>query len=86
MSEPGKRKVVGEITHYFPHVSAAVVKLSAALKVGDRVKIVGGGNEFEQEVASMQIDRKPIEEAKKGDEVGLEVTEKAREGYKVYVV
>lgn len=86
MNEPSKEKVIGEITHYFPHVSAAVVKLTGALKVGDRVKIVGGGNEFEQEVTSMQIDRSPIEAAKKGDEVGLEVTEKAREGYKVYIV
>lgn len=84
MDEPKKEKVIGEITHYFPHVSAAVVKLSAPLKVGDRVKIVGGGNEFEEEVASMQIDRKPIEGAKSGDEVGLEVKEKVREGYKVY--
>ena len=84
MGETKKEKVIGEITHYFPHVSAAVVKLSAPLKIGDRIKVVGGGNEFEQEVASMQIDRKPIEDAKKGDEVGLEVTDKAREGYKVY--
>jgi len=84
MSEPSKEKVIGKITHYFPHVSAAVVKLSTTLKAGDRIKIVGGGNEFEQEVTSMQIDRSPIEEAKKGDEVGLYVSEKVREGYKVY--
>lgn len=86
MGEPKEGKVVGEITHYFPHVSAAVVKLSAPLKVGDRIKVVGGGNEFEQEVSSMQVDRKPIEEADKGDEIGLEVSEKVREGYKVYSV
>jgi len=86
MSESEKGKLVGEITHYFPHVSAAVVKLSSPLKVGDRVRIVGGGNEFEQEVASMQIDHEPIEEAKSGDEVGLGVSDKVREGYEVFVV
>lgn len=86
MNEPNKGKIIGEITHYFPHVSAAVVKLNDVLKVGDQVKIVGGGNEFEQEVTSMQIDRSPIEAAKKGDEVGIQVREKVREGYKVYIV
>jgi translation elongation factor EF-1alpha len=86
MDEPKKEDSIGEITHYFPNVSAAVVKLFAPLKVGDRIKIAGGGNEFEQEVTSMQIDRNSIEEAKKGDEVGLQVSEKVREGYKVYAV
>jgi len=80
-------KLVGEVTHFFPHVSAAVVKLKSPLKIGDKIKIVGGKEgEFEQEVTSMQIDRQPIEKGKTGDEVGLEVIKKVHEGNKVYLM
>lgn len=80
-------KLVGVITHFFPHVSAAVVKLEAALKKGDRIKIVAAnGNEFEQEVSSIQIDRVEIEEAKAGDEVGMKVDQKVHEGMKVFKI
>ncbi|TSC94684.1 MAG: hypothetical protein Athens101428_199 [Candidatus Berkelbacteria bacterium Athens1014_28] len=83
MSE--SEKLVGIVSHYFPHVSACVVKLEIPLKVGDKIKIVGGGEELEETVESMQIDRKPIEEGKVGDEIGLSVTGKVREGYKIYL-
>ncbi|MFA5157973.1 MAG: hypothetical protein WC451_02165 [Patescibacteria group bacterium] len=80
-------KLVGAITHFFPHVSAAVVKLESELKKGDRVKIVAAnGDEFEQEVSSIQIDRVEIEEAKSGDEVGMKVDQKVHEGMKVYKI
>jgi len=78
---------LGEITHYFPKAGAAVIKLEKSLKVGDKVKIVGGKvGEFEQVVSSIQIDRQPIEEGKVGDEVGVAVDQPVKEGYKVYSV
>jgi putative protease len=67
-------------------VNAAAIKLGAPLKVGDKIKIKGGETEFEQEVESMQINRKPIQAAKKGDEVGILLKDKARKGYKVFKV
>jgi putative protease len=78
-------KPIGEITNYFEHVGVAAIKLSAGLKSGDKVHIVGGEDtDFEQDVGSMQIQHKKIEKAKKGDEIGLKVDEKVRKGYKVY--
>ncbi|MCX6810708.1 MAG: U32 family peptidase C-terminal domain-containing protein [Candidatus Berkelbacteria bacterium] len=85
--EKEEGKLVGEITHFFPHVSAAVLKVKSPLKVGDRIKVVApGGVEFEQEISSMQIDRNEIEEAKVGDEIGLKVDQKVHEGCKVYIL
>lgn len=79
-------KLVGVITHFFPHVSAAVLKVESPLKVGDKVKIVApNGKEFEQEISSMQIDRADIAEAKAGDEIGIKVDEKVHEGCKIYL-
>ena len=77
-------KEIGEVSDFFAQVNAAAIKLSAPLKVGDKIKVKGGENEFEQVVESMQIDRKPIKEAKKGDEVGILLKDKARKGYKIF--
>jgi translation elongation factor EF-Tu-like GTPase len=79
-------KQIGVVTDFFSQVNAAAIKLSAPLKVGDKIKFVGGENEFEQVVGSMQIDRKPIQAAKKGDEVGILTKEKVRKDYKVFKV
>jgi len=77
-------KLIGEVTHYFPHVQAAVIKLSAPLTIGDTVKIKGYTTDLSQAVTSMQIDRVGITSAKKGDEIGLQVSSRVRQGDKVY--
>ena len=77
-------KQIGEITNYFRNVKAAAILLSAPLKVGDKIKIKGGEKEFEMQVKSMQIDRKEVKEAKKGEEIGLLVPEDVHRGYKIF--
>lgn len=80
-------KPIGEISHYFSNIKVAVIKLSSPLKEGDTIRIIGGEEtDFNQEVASMQIEHEKVKSAKKGDAVGLKVKEKVREGYKVYKV
>ena len=79
-----KEKEIGAISNYFEHVQAAAIKLKTGLKVGDTIHIKGGEVDVEQKIDSMQIDRKPVKKAKKGDEVGIKVEQKVRKGYKVY--
>ena len=80
-------KPIGKISHYFSNIEVAVVELTAPLKVGDTIRVVGGQEtDFEQEVDSMQIDHKEVKVAKKGDGVGMKVKEKVHEGYKVYKI
>lgn len=74
-----KVNVIGVVTHYFPKVNAAVIKLKKPLSVGDTVTIKGSTTQFEQKIESMQIDHAPITKAKKGDEIGLQVKERVRE-------
>ena len=71
---------IGEITHYFDKIGVAIVKLSAPLKVGDTIKVKGATTDFEQTVDSMQVDHREVESAKSGDELGIKVADKAREG------
>ena len=78
--------VIGTVTHYFPYVQAAVVKLKAPLLQGDTVKIKGHTTDLTQAVTSMQIDRVDINQAKKGDEIGILVNSRVRQHDIVYKV
>tara|TARA_Y100000310_G_scaffold159635_1_gene159353 strand:- start:75 stop:398 length:324 start_codon:yes stop_codon:yes gene_type:complete len=77
-------KQIGTVSNYFDHVKAAAIKLTTALKVGDKIKLQGGETEFEQEIKEMQINRENVDKAKKGDEIGVIVSQKVRKGYKVF--
>jgi len=79
-----KEKQIGEVTNFFEHVNAAAIKLTAPLKIGETIEFRGGEIDFEQKVESMQIQRKSVKEAKKGDEIGILVKGKVRKGYKVF--
>ncbi len=79
-----KERVLGKITHYFPKVRAAVIKLVAPLTVGDVIKIKGHTTNFQQAITSLQIDRVPIDQAKKGQEIGLLVNSRVRQHDVVY--
>jgi hypothetical protein len=74
---------LGEITHYFPKVRAAVIKLKEPLGVGDKIKIKGHTSDFTQTIKSLQIDRVDINAAQKGDEIGFQVESRVRRGDKV---
>ena len=80
-------KQIGVVVHYFGKIGVAVVKLDkGGLSVGDTMKIVGHGNEFSQEVTSMQVEHESIKTAKKGEEFGLKVDQKTKKGDIVYKV
>ena len=82
-----KDKPIGKVNHYFDNIQVAVIDLDSGLKVGDKIRIVGGEEtDFEQEIDSMEVDHEKIKKAKKGSSVGTKVKEKVREGYKVYKV
>jgi len=83
-----EEKPIGKVTHYFGNINVAIIKLiNGNVKIGDKINFKGGEDtDFEQEIGSMQIDHKDIEEAKKGEEFGMKVDQKVREGYEVYLV
>jgi len=81
-----KEKIIGIVTHYFPKVRAAVVKIKAPLSAGENIKIHGHTTNSTQIADSMQIDKTAIKLAKKGQEIGLLVISRVRQGDTVYKV
>jgi len=77
---------VGTVTHYYDKIGVAVINVLAPIKVGDKIKISGHDKEFEQEIASMQVEHQNIQSAKKGDDVGMKVDQPVKDGDEVYKV
>lgn len=79
-----ERQLIGQVTHYYSKIGVAIILLEEMLQAGDRIAVVGSTTDLEQDVKSMQVEHQNIEEAKKGDLVGLKVKSKVREGDTVY--
>ncbi len=79
-------KKVGKVTHYYDKLGVAVVDLTANLAVGDKIKIIKGDQEFEQEITSIQAEHKQVDKAKKGDSIGLKVDQPVLRKAQVYKI
>lgn len=74
---------VGKVTHYFARPRVAVIRLEADIALGDRLAFQGHTTDFEQTIASMEVDHEPIESSEAGAEVAVQVDERVRKGDRV---
>lgn len=79
-------KEIGAVTHYFSRISVAVIELTDEISVGDKIQIMGSTTNFEQTIKSMQIEHENVTTAGSGQSIGLKVTERVREGDRVYKI
>jgi len=78
---------IGTVTHYFGKIMVAAIELTdGGLKIGDTIHFKGHTSDFTQKIDAMQIDRVDIQEAAKGQSIGIRVCEHARVGDEVYKV
>jgi translation initiation factor IF-2 len=80
-------KKIGVVEHYYDNIGVAVLKLtSGGLAIGDKIKFLdaSGKELFEQEVVSLQIEGADVKEVKKGDDFGMKVDKKVKEGFEVH--
>lgn len=79
---------VGTVTHFFGNINVAVVEVEEPFEKGDNIKLVGRGQEFEQEITSMEIDHEKVQRAEPGSEVAIKIKEgkKVKEGDEVFKV
>ena len=80
-----KEKEIGYVSKYFGQISVAAIEITAEeLNIGDTIHLKGQTTDLNMEVNSIQIEHETVETAKKGDSIGIKVTEKARRKDKVY--
>ena len=81
------RKIkIGTITHYYDKIGVGIIKLGKALKKGQELEFKDkeGETVFTQVADSLEIERKNVDKAKSGDEVGLKVDQPIKPGWGVY--
>jgi putative protease len=67
---------IGTVTHYFDHINVAVLNLTEKIHVGDQVHFLGHSTDFKQEVSSLQIEHKAVNEGKPGEDVAMKVAQR----------
>ena len=77
---------IGKVSDFFARPVVAGIQLTAPLKAGDKIHIVGHTTDMEMTVESMQINNVDVTEAKAGDAVGVKVSDRVRRGDTVYNV
>lgn len=82
-----EEELVGVVEKFFAQPGVAAVKVTrGTIKKGDTLRYIGHTTNFTDQVASMQVNNQPVEEAKAGDFIGVKVKERVRESDKVYKV
>jgi putative protease len=78
---------VGVVVKFFAKPSVAAIEVTGdSIKVGDTLKYLGHTTDFSEEATSIQVDNQAVDEAKKGDLIGIKVKDRVRENDKVYKV
>lgn len=75
---------IGEVANFYEKISVVAIDLTAPLKVGDTIELESENDVIRQKVISMQIERVDVDEASKGDSVGIKVDQPVAKGSKVY--
>jgi len=82
-----KKHFVGKVTHYFDKIKVAAVKLVSDLKLGDEIIIIGKTTGIVKEkINSIEINKKSINKAERGDEIGIPVSDFVRKNDEVYLI
>ena len=82
-----KEQEIGYVSKYFGQISVAAIEITAGkLGVGDTIQIKGHTTDINEKIKSLQIEHNVVENAKKGDSIGIKVTEKVRRKDKVFKI
>lgn len=69
---------VGKVYDFLSRLSVALATLSHDLEVGSKLFIEGNMTSLELQLDSMQVERKPVQRATSGQQVGIKVPSKVR--------
>ena len=77
-------KKCGICEGYFEKIDVAIIKLTSPLRTSDTILIANDYGLFEQEVKSMQIDRKEVKIDRTGSDIGIKIRKTPKVGTAVY--
>jgi len=78
--------LIGTVTHWYGKIGVAGIELTAALSVGDTIHIVGNTSDVTQTIESMQVEHESVEQAKPGEPIAVQLSDRVRVHDQVYRV
>ncbi len=84
-----KKQFVGKISHYYPKIGVATIKLVSELKIGDKIIVIGKTTGItNSKIEEIEINNQSVNSGKKGQEVGIKLplVRKNEEVYKIIKV
>jgi putative protease len=76
--------LAAKVRHYFSANGVASVFILDSLSAGDLVHIKGHTTDFDQTIDSMQINKKEVPSAEKGENAGIKVKDYVRKNDLIY--
>ncbi len=81
-----KKHFVGKVTHYFPKIKVATIKLVSELNVGDEIVIIGKTTGLKSsKIKHIEIKKTSVQKGKKRDEIGIKLP-KVKKNDEVYKI
>jgi putative protease len=69
-----KKQFVGKISHYYPKIGVATIKLVSELNVGDKIAVIGKTTGItNSKVEGIEINNQSVNSGKKGQEIGIKL-------------
>jgi putative protease len=82
-----KKTLIGFVTHSYPKINVVSLKLKhRGLKIGEKIIIEGASTFIEQTITSLQKENHDIKQAKKGEDVAIKISGKARINDNVFLL
>jgi putative protease len=81
-----EEKQIGKVFSFFSKIGVAAIEVTEALALGDKIHIKGNTTDIEQEIDSMQIEGKEVQEVGPGKSAGIKVKDRVRPGDLVYKI
>lgn len=82
-----EKVLIGHITHYYPKINVALVKLKHKnIKQNDFIQIEGNKTFIEQKIESMELNNTQVKNAKKGEEIAIKVKNKVFKNDNIFVL
>lgn len=81
-----EKKIIGKVEQFFEKISVAAIKLDDSLDVGDIIEIGNNVESIKQRVESIEINKKSIEHAEKGENIGIKLKWKVNKNDTVFKI
>ncbi len=81
-----EKKIIGKVEQFFEKISVVAIKLDDSLDVGDIIEIGNNIESIKQKVESIEINKKSIEHAKKGEHIGIKLKWKVNRNDTVFKI